>query len=133
MGWVLGLVETGVETPARITDVRDLPGFGELPEIAKVGLTLADAKQILARLQEEVVATQTADDSVMRPGCPACGLACHTKDWRSRQLATIFGTVTVLLPRFRCPGCDYRETGVDGSHIAGRPRSVTDCGRGCRL
>ena len=113
MGWVLRLVETGVETPAWIVDVMDLPAFGELRDIAKVGLTLADAKQILARLQAAVVASQTADHSVMRPDCPSCGRACHIKDWWSRQLATLFGTVTVPLPRFRCAGCGHRETGVD--------------------
>jgi hypothetical protein len=111
----------------------DLPGFGEMRDSAKVGLTLADAKKMLARLQEAVVATQAADHSGMRPDCPACGRACHVKDGRSRQVATLFGTVTVPLPRFRCSAAVIARRVSIGTHIAGRPRSLTNRGRGCRL
>src|SRR5271166_5264603 len=35
---------------------------------------------------------------------------CHVKDWRLHQVATLFGTVAVRLPRFRCAGCGRTET-----------------------
>ena len=35
------------------------------------------------------------------------------KDYRQRRLATLFGEVTVRLPRFRCIACDGIESGVD--------------------
>jgi hypothetical protein len=56
MGWVLRLVETGNDGPARVIDVLDITPLGGLGEIAKLGLTLAEAKQIPARLQQAVVA-----------------------------------------------------------------------------
>jgi hypothetical protein len=50
MGWVLRLVETEIDGPARVIDVQDIGPLGALGDIAKLGLTLAEAKQILARL-----------------------------------------------------------------------------------
>ena len=55
---VLRLVETGNDGPARIIDVMDIRPLGVLGDIAKLGLTLSEAKQILARLQQVVVAVQ---------------------------------------------------------------------------
>jgi PEP-CTERM motif len=37
--------------------------------------------------------------AVLRPDCSFCGGACHIKDWRAPQVATLFGTVAVRLPR----------------------------------
>src|SRR6202051_2009452 len=75
MAWVLRLVETGISGPARVIDVLDIGPLGGLGEIAKLGLTLAEAKQILARLQQAVVAVQADDHVVLRPDCSACGRA----------------------------------------------------------
>jgi hypothetical protein len=112
MAWVLRLVETGIDGPARVIDVEDIRPRGGLGEIAKLGLTLAEAKQILARLQQTIVAVQADDHAVLRPDCSSCGQACHVKDWRLHRVATLFGTVAVRLPRFRCPGCGHGETGI---------------------
>jgi hypothetical protein len=112
MGWVLRLVETGIDGPARVIDVLDIRPLGGLAEIAKLGLTLAEAKQILACLQQAVVAVQADDHAVLRPDCSSCGQACHVKDWRLHRVATLFGTVAVRLPRFRCPHCGHGETGI---------------------
>jgi hypothetical protein len=111
MGWVLRLVETGVDSPPRVIDVMDIEAFGDLGDIAKLGLTLSEAKQILARLQQMVVAIQADDHAVLRPDCSSCGQACHVKDWRLHRVATLFGPVPVRLPRFRCSGCGHGETG----------------------
>jgi hypothetical protein len=35
------------------------------------------------------------------------------KDWRPHRIATLFGEVTVRLPRFLCASCNRAETGVD--------------------
>jgi hypothetical protein len=77
-----------------------------------LGLTLAEAKQLLARVQQAVVAAQARDHTAQRPDCLACGGRCNVKDWRSHQVATLFGAVAVWLPRFRCPGCGRGETGI---------------------
>lgn len=73
---------------------------------------LPKAKQLLTRVQQAVVAVQVRDHAALRPACSRCGASCHVKDWQSRQVATLFGTVVVRLSRFRCPGCGRSETGV---------------------
>ena len=104
------MVETGIDGPAWVIDVLDIRPLDGLGEIAKLGLTLAEAKQILARLQQ--VAVQADNDAVLRPDCSLRGQACHVKDWRVHRVATLFGTVAVRLPRLRCPSCGHGETGV---------------------
>ena len=91
MGWVLRLVETGIDSPPRVIDVMDIKPLGDLGDIAKLGLTLSEAKQILARLQQAVVAVQADDHAALRPDCSSCGQACHVKDWRLHRVATLFG------------------------------------------
>jgi hypothetical protein len=112
MGWVLRLVETGIDSPARVIDVLDLRALGDIDDIANLGLTLSEAKQILARLQQVVVAVQADDHAGLRPACSSCGGACHVKDWRLHRVATLFGMVAVRLPRFRCADCGHGETGI---------------------
>ena len=51
MGWVLRLVETGIDGPARVIDVMDITPVGALGDMSKLGLMLSEAKQVLARLQ----------------------------------------------------------------------------------
>jgi hypothetical protein len=72
MAWVLRLVETGIDSPSRVIDVLDIRPRGDLGDIANLGLTLAEAKQILARLQQAVVAVQADDHAVLRPVCSSC-------------------------------------------------------------
>ena len=55
---------------------------------------------------------QVRDHAALRPACSGCGARCHVKDWQSRQVATLFGTVAVRLPRFRCPACGRNEAGT---------------------
>src|SRR5258708_24828255 len=83
-----------------------------LGDIANLGLTLAEAKQLLAPVQEIVVAAQAHGHAVSRPVCSSCGGGCHIKDWRLHQVGTLFGVVEVRLPRFRCVSCRHGETCV---------------------
>ncbi len=112
MGLVLQLVETGTDTRGRGIDVMEISRPRDLRDIATLGLTLLEAKQLLARVQQAFVAVQVRDHAALRPECSGCGVSCHVKDWQSRQVATLFGTVAVRLPRFRCPGCGRSEAGV---------------------
>jgi hypothetical protein len=112
MGLVLQLVETGADSRGREVDVLEISRPKDLRDIANLGLTLSEAKQLLARVQQAIVAAQTRDHAALRPECSRCGARCHIKDWQSRQVATLFGTVAVRLPRFRCPGCGRSEAGT---------------------
>jgi hypothetical protein len=122
MGWVWRLVGTGTDSPARDVDVMEIARPGSLGEIANLGLTLREAKQLLARVQQIVVTAQAHDHAVSRPVCSFCGCGCHIKDWRLHRVATLFGTVAVRLPRFRCTGCGHTETAISWpSHCRSTP------------
>jgi hypothetical protein len=111
MGWVLRLVETEVDGSSRSVDVMVIDPSGDLDDIAALGLTLAQGKQLVALVQQEIVTVQSRDHAVRRPLCRSCRTACQVKDYRPRQIATVFGQVVLRLPRFRCAGCGGAEAG----------------------
>src|SRR3954471_6457842 len=127
MGWVLRLVETGVEGSGRSVDVMMIDRPGDLGDIAALGLTLAQGKQLVALVQQEIVTAQSRDHALRRPECRTCTTPCQVKDYRPHQIATLFGQVTLRLPRFRCAGCGGAEAA--GRRIAARRPSSTRCGR----
>src|SRR5947209_5259786 len=112
MGWVLRLVENGAEGSSGSVDVLEIERPGDLGDLADLGLTHAQGKELLARVQQAVVAAQSRDHAARRPACRTCGAACRLKDYRPRQIATLFGAVTVRLPRFHCAGCDRAQAGI---------------------
>src|SRR5690349_24169968 len=112
MGWVLRLVESGADGSSDSVDVLEIERPGDLGDLADLGLTHAEGKQLLTRVQQAVVAAQSRDHAARRPACRTCGAACQLKDYRPHQIATVFGPVTVRLPRFRCAGCQGAEAGV---------------------
>lgn len=112
MAWVLQLIETGADGQGRSIDVLEISRPNTLHDIANLGLTLSEAKQLLTRVQQAVVATQAHDHAALRPACSNYGDCCQVKDWRSHQIATPFGGVVVRLPRFRCSGCGRVEAGT---------------------
>src|ERR1700760_3024510 len=124
VAWMLRLVETGADGEGRSTDVMEIAKSADLRDIADLGLSLAEAKQLLAAVQHEVVAAQAREHAARRPTCRACGGACHLKDYRPHRIATLFGQVTVRLPRFRCIACGGIERGVDlASHNRSTPQT----------
>jgi hypothetical protein len=122
MEWVLRLVGTGTDGHSRSFDVMEISRPDGLGNIACLGLTLAEGKQLLARVQQDVVAAQTDSHATLRPDCRSCDGRCHVKDWRLHQIASLFGEVRVRLPRFLCAGCGRIETGVSWpSHCRSTP------------
>ncbi len=112
MAWVLRLVKIGAEGEGPCVDVMEISRPDDLVDIANLGLTLAEAKRLLAGVQREIVAAQARDHAVRRPECPRCGGVCRVKDYRDHAVATLFGQVTLRLPRFRCAACGGIEAGV---------------------
>ena len=110
MKLVLRLVETGIDGSSRSVDVLEIVGRSDPGDIAALGVTLSQGKQLL--IQREVVAAQCRELAIRRPSCRSCAAVCQLKDYRPRQIATLFGQVTVRLPRFRCAGCGrHRQVG----------------------
>jgi hypothetical protein len=122
MAWIVRLVEAGGGGDDRGTDVLEIAKPADLRDIANLGLSLAEAKQVLAAIQREVVTVQARDHAVQRPTCRACGGACHVKDYRQHRIATLFSQVTVRLPRLLCIACGGIESSVDWpSHCRSTP------------
>ena len=86
-------------------DVMEISRPDDLGDIANLGLTLTEAKQLLARVQREISTAQAREHAVRRPVCPCREAVCQVKDYRDHAVATLFGQVTMRLPRFRCAAC----------------------------
>jgi hypothetical protein len=122
VAWIVRLVKTAVDGEEQCVDVMTISRPDDLSDIANFGLTLAEGKRLLAGLQQEIVAAQARDHAVRRPACRGCAAACRVKDYRDHAVATLFGQVTVRLPRFRCSGCGAIEAGVGWpSHCRSTP------------
>ncbi|WP_157033691.1 hypothetical protein [Belnapia moabensis] len=73
--------------------------------LADLGLALTEAKAVLAKLQEIMVQSQTAEYAACHRVCPHCRVPQPVKDRRTRRLQTLFGTEEVEAPRFRVCQC----------------------------
>jgi hypothetical protein len=115
-------VRTGAEGEEHCADVMQITRPDDLGDLANLGLSLAEGKLLLAGIQQEVVAAQARLHAARRPDCRGCGDVCRVKDYRRHGIATLFGQVTVRLPRFRCAGCGATEAGVGWpSHARSAP------------
>jgi hypothetical protein len=72
-----------------------------LGDIANLGLTLSEAKQLLVQVQHQVVTDQATAPATIRPDCR-----------QPHRIATLFGEVRLRLPRFLCAGCGGGGTGI---------------------
>jgi hypothetical protein len=122
VAWILKLVSVGAEGEEHGTDVLRIARPDDLADLASLGLTLAEGRQLLAGVQREIVAAQARLHAARRPACRGCGGVCRVKDYRHHAIATLFGQVAVRLPRFRCVGCATIEAGVGWpSHARSTP------------
>ena len=78
--------------------------------IEQLGLTLAEAKQLLSQLQQHVVAYQAAAFVTTRSHCQACGAPLQSKEQTTRVLRTLFGTVLLTNPRLYHCRCQVHPT-----------------------
>jgi hypothetical protein len=72
---------------------------------ATLGLSLDEAKLVLAGLQRRLVQTQAEEHCRVRRRYPRCGEQRPLKDLRPRQLRSLFGTVEIRAPRFEPCQC----------------------------
>src|SRR4051812_50098782 len=123
MGWVLRLVETGTDTRAQSVDVMEISRPNDLRDLASLGLTLSEAKQLLARVQQAVVAAQARDHAGLRPDCAACGGRCHAQDWRPHRVAAGVGGGAGGAPPLLFSRCGRRgEAARRASPLPAAPR-----------
>ena len=91
MKWrvLLELKETNgsVQTHEMVT--CDRPTNATSPEM--IGLTLAEGNSVLAAMQNQMVQSQVDGYCQHRRKCAHCESRRAIKDWRTRQLTTLFG------------------------------------------
>ena len=75
-----------------------------------MGLSLAEAKDLLARLQERVVAAQATTFIAERRPCPCCGRLQQSKGRYPMTFRTPFGDVSLPSPRFHRCSCQPANT-----------------------
>jgi hypothetical protein len=80
VAWIVRLVQIGADGEEPFADVMTIDRPDDLDDIANLGLTVCDGKQVLAGLQQEIVAAQARSHSVRRPQCRSCSGVCHVKD-----------------------------------------------------
>ena len=67
MRWVLRLITTGDDARCLSTDLIEICRPEGLGDIANLGLTLPEAKQLLASIQRAVVSGQADSHGLQRP------------------------------------------------------------------
>src|SRR5271165_3255600 len=72
----------------------------------EVGLSVEDGKKIMAALQTAIVSQEADTYTLFRRICPDCGVLRPVKDYTTRRIRTVFGTVEVRNPRWMlCRDC----------------------------
>src|SRR3712207_6286997 len=104
MEWTIRLeVKTGRGEEESLT-LATITRPAAVAAATEVGLSLSEAKALLATLQASMVRTQLAEHAGLGRVCPGCQAALRVKDRRPRRLQTLFGTVEVEAPRLKaCP------------------------------
>lgn len=71
-----------------------------------LGLSIEDGKKIMEALQNAVVNHEAETYSLFRRVCPDCHTFRAVKDYTTRRIRTVFGTVRVRNPRWMlCSDC----------------------------
>ncbi|BCG05653.1 hypothetical protein PPGU19_102210 (plasmid) [Paraburkholderia sp. PGU19] len=73
--------------------------------IAELGLSLAEGRSLLAKVQIELVSKQVRRWLAGQTHCESCGAALRHKDSRSTVLRTVYGKVTLKSPRLWSCAC----------------------------
>jgi hypothetical protein len=107
------LVKICADAETRSVDVMEINRPDDLRDIADLGLSLDETKRLLAGLQQEIVAAQVKRHAARRPICSRCGSGYRVRDYQNHALGTLFGQVTIRIPRFRCAACSMSESGID--------------------
>ena len=78
------------------------------PSIETLGLSLANGKAALVRLQAEIVKRQVELMSTSQRRCDGCGLNRAIKDFHDVHYRSLFGRVVVRVPRWQRCACTAR-------------------------
>jgi hypothetical protein len=91
-----------------VTDVVTLKKDHQ--RIEHLGLTLAEAKQLLKTIQHRVLQRQVDTFLDACSTCKNCGTPLKVKGYHTRSFRTLFGTFKLSSPRLYHCGCKRRKT-----------------------
>lgn len=75
------------------------------PSIDALGLSLANGKAFLSKLQTQVVCAQIAALNSRNRICPVCKSQRHVKDYHHVAFRSLYGKVCARVPRFEPTSC----------------------------
>jgi hypothetical protein len=93
---------------AIVTDVVTLQK--DHRRLEHLGLTLAEAKQLLTAIQRRVLQRQVTTFLDACSACPDCGAPLKVKGYHTRSFRTLFGTFKLASPRLFLCRCRRRKT-----------------------
>ena len=105
MQWTVRLEAMTSAGELKATELVTFSRAAMVGTLAEVGLVLAEAKSLLAKLQASMLCGQVAEHAAHRRACPGCGVLQPLKDQSTRRLQTLFGTVEVEAPQFKLCRC----------------------------
>jgi hypothetical protein len=74
-------------------------------EVPMLGLSLSEGKQVVARLQREIVMREFAATTQQGRHCAQCGVVRTIKDYHGARFRSLFGDVDLRVPRYVKCGC----------------------------
>ena len=110
MQWTVQLEARTEQGEVKTTELLTFSRPAMASTLAGLGLMLAEARALLARLQASMLCAQVAEYAAHCRVCPACGVLQPLKDRRTRRIQTLFGTVEVEAPRIRICHCRLAAT-----------------------
>ena len=84
---------------------------GKVDDVALLGLGLSESKEMLTRLQREIVMTQFESMEHERRPCACCGAMPSIKDYQRIRFRSLFGDVELRVPRYTKCGCTDAGSG----------------------
>ena len=91
MHWTVRLETRTDQGEVTTTELFTFSRPAMVSALAEIGLTLAETKALLAKLQASVLCGQMAEYAAHHRVCPECGMLQSLKDRRTRRLQTLFG------------------------------------------
>jgi len=102
------IIESAGDEPEIVAEVACIERGALQPET--LGLTLAEAKEMLAGVQKALVPQQIAEYTAHQRCCPDCGRTRATKGHHAIVIRSLFGRLPVASPRFYACPCQPHTT-----------------------
>lgn len=94
-------IKVKITGPDGIAQTENIANFTKGADtIGEIGLSITESKELLLKLQQEIVSAQCVAYCATRTCCPCCGRRQRCKARGQIRYRTVFGDVTVPSPRF---------------------------------